>query len=173
MQSIDTGKPILLSSLSCLRTSSSPTGQYAAASKSRWSHIRNGFEVGSRRRHRLDSRRKSLVGFSLSGLYAHGSSQAASGIGRETALAFAEAGAKAVVFADINLEEAKKAADESKKEARHAEYRALAVELDIAEEASVQNLITTILQEFGRIDYAVNSAGVSTVLGRWLTIAKY
>lgn len=38
------------------------------------------------------------------GTHAHITRQAASGIGKETALAFAEAGAKAIVFADINLQ---------------------------------------------------------------------
>ncbi|KAJ4394905.1 hypothetical protein N0V93_004125 [Gnomoniopsis smithogilvyi] len=88
------------------------------------------------------------------------SSQAASGIGRETALAFAEAGAKGVIFADINLDGAQKAADESKQGARHVEYCALAIQLDIANDASVQSLVAAAVNEFGRIDYAVNSAGV-------------
>lgn len=90
-------------------------------------------------------------------------SQAASGIGRETALAFAEAGAKGVIFADLDVEGAQKVADESKQGAKHAEYRALAVQLDIANEASVQSLVATTLKEFGRVDYAVNSAGVSVL----------
>ncbi|KAJ4425213.1 hypothetical protein N0V82_000022 [Gnomoniopsis sp. IMI 355080] len=85
---------------------------------------------------------------------------AASGIGRETALAFADAGAKAVIFADLNLEGAQKAAEESKQGAKHTEYRALAFQLDIAEGSSVQSLVATALVVFGRIDYAVNSAGV-------------
>lgn len=126
-------------------------------------HIRNGFQVDSRRRHRPRSWCKypepvvCLVRF---GAYAHVTVQAASGIGKETALAFAEAGAKGVVFADINLQGAQGVADESRKGAKHAEYRALAVQLDITEEASVQNLVATVLKEFGRVDYAVNSVGL-------------
>ncbi|KAI3394961.1 hypothetical protein diail_2019 [Diaporthe ilicicola] len=85
---------------------------------------------------------------------------AASGIGKETALAFAEAGAKGVVFADINHEVAQKVAEESKGLARHPDYQALVIKLDIGDEQSVQGLVTTTVKELGRIDYAVNSAGI-------------
>ncbi|KAI0897529.1 oxidoreductase [Annulohypoxylon nitens] len=85
---------------------------------------------------------------------------AAAGIGKETALAFAEAGAKGVVFADINHEGAEAAAEESRKYARHAEYRALAIKVDMIDTEGVQNLVTSTIKEFGRIDYAVNSAGI-------------
>jgi NAD(P)-dependent dehydrogenase (short-subunit alcohol dehydrogenase family) len=92
------------------------------------------------------------------------SQKAAGGIGKETALAFAEAGAKGVVFADIDDTGAKAVAEESKKSAKQVEYRALAVKVDMDDAESVQNLITTAVNEFGRIDYAVNSAGVSIAL---------
>ncbi|KAF7531941.1 hypothetical protein G7054_g8403 [Neopestalotiopsis clavispora] len=84
---------------------------------------------------------------------------AAGGIGKETALAFAEAGARGVVFADVNHEGIKAAAEESSKYARHAEYRALAIKVDLTDAQSVQDLVETTAKEFGRIDYAVNSAG--------------
>lgn len=71
---------------------------------------------------------------------------------------------KAVVLADINYEGAQKVAEESKSIAKHPDYQALAVKLDIGDEQSVQDLIATAVKEFGRIDYAVNSAGVSIVL---------
>ncbi|KAK7736177.1 PFAM short chain dehydrogenase [Cytospora paraplurivora] len=85
---------------------------------------------------------------------------AASGIGKETVLAYAEAGAKGVVIADINLEAAQQVAEESKKVAKHSDYKVLAVKLDIGDEKSVQGLVTETVKEFGRIDYAVNSAGI-------------
>ncbi|OTA69479.1 oxidoreductase [Hypoxylon sp. EC38] len=85
---------------------------------------------------------------------------AARGIGKETALAFAEAGAKGVVFADINHEGVKAVAEESRKYAKHAEYRALAVKVDVTDAESVQSLVTSTVREFGRVDYAVNSAGI-------------
>ena len=86
--------------------------------------------------------------------------QAASGIGKETAFAFAEAGAKGVAFADINEEGALAAAEHSKDFAENANFKAIAVTVDITDEASVDNMVQTALKEFGRIDYSVNSAGV-------------
>ena len=86
--------------------------------------------------------------------------QAASGIGKETALSFAEAGAKGVALADINEEGALAAAEESKKCAKDASFKAIAVKVDITDETSVDNMVQTALKEFGRIDYSVNSAGV-------------
>ena len=86
--------------------------------------------------------------------------QAASGIGKEAAFAFAEAGALGVAFADINEEGALAAAEESKKFAENASFKAIAVKVDITDEASVDEMVQTALKEFGRIDYSVNSAGV-------------
>ncbi|KAG6354645.1 hypothetical protein INS49_004663 [Diaporthe citri] len=82
------------------------------------------------------------------------------GRGKETALSFAEAGVEAVVCADLNEEGAKQVVEESKRYAKHAGFRAIAVRLDIADEESVKSLIAMTVQEFGRIDFAVNSAGV-------------
>ncbi|XXH02349.1 hypothetical protein Hte_008722 [Hypoxylon texense] len=85
---------------------------------------------------------------------------AAGGIGKETALAFAEAGAQGVVFADINENGVKEAAEESRKYATNKDFRPLAIRVDITDEASVQSMVDTTVSEFGRIDYSVNSAGV-------------
>ncbi|KAL1846317.1 hypothetical protein Daus18300_014300 [Diaporthe australafricana] len=86
---------------------------------------------------------------------------AAAGIGKETAFAFAEAGVKGVAFADLNEQAAQEAATESKKYATNAEYQSLVVKVDVADEAAVQEMVDRVVKEFGRIDYAVNSAGVS------------
>ena len=88
-------------------------------------------------------------------------SQAAAGIGKEVALALAEAGTEAVVLADIHEKGAQEAAEESKKSAKHPDYRAMPLRMDIADEASVQNMVDTTIERFGRIDYSVNSAGIS------------
>ena len=42
----------------------------------------------------------------------------------------------------------------------HGSYEAIAIKVDIVDEASVHNKVQTILDEFGRIDYSVHSAGV-------------
>ena len=95
--------------------------------------------------------------------------EAASGIGKETALAFAEAGARGVAFADLNEEGASAAAEESKKLARDASFKAIAVKVDITNETSVDNMVQTALKEFNRIDYSVNSAGVCHT-SRWFFV---
>ena len=88
-------------------------------------------------------------------------SQAGSGIGRETAYAFAEAGAAGVVFADVNVESAQAASTASKKFATSSDYRGVAVKVDALSLASVRDMVEETMKHFGRIDYCVNSAGVS------------
>lgn len=85
----------------------------------------------------------------------------ASGIGKETGFLFAEAGAKAIAFADIDEKGAEEAAAKSKELATNPEYRAIALVVDVRDEASVQAIIDATVKEFGRIDYGVNCAGVS------------
>jgi len=83
-----------------------------------------------------------------------------SGIGRDCAIAYAIEGALGVVFADINVDAAQNAANDSKKVATNAEYRAVAVLVDVTQESSVNAMVQMALREFQRIDYSVNSAGV-------------
>ncbi|KAJ2978635.1 hypothetical protein NUW58_g7436 [Xylaria curta] len=90
---------------------------------------------------------------------------AAGGIGKEVALAFAESGVHGVVFADINEQGAEEAAEESRKYATATNFRAIAVKVDVTDEASVQNMVDTAIREFGRIDYSVNSAGMGNISG--------
>lgn len=90
----------------------------------------------------------------------HSSCQAASGIGQDTGFAFAEAGARAVIFADIDFAGAAESVEQSRKYASNADYDSLAVEVNVADEASVQRMVYLAIAKFGRIDYNVNSAGV-------------
>ena len=82
----------------------------------------------------------------------------ASGIGKATALCFAREGAE-VAIADLNLEKGKNACIEIEKFNRSA----LAVEVDVADEESVQHSVQAVLERFGRIDILVNNAGISWV----------
>lgn len=66
-----------------------------------------------------------------------------------------------MAFADLNEQGAQEAAAESKKYATNPEYQSLAIKVDIADEPAVQQMVDRTVKEFGRIDYAVNSAGVS------------
>ena len=86
--------------------------------------------------------------------------KAAAGIGRETAFAFAEAGAQSIVFADLHQQGATEAATESKALAKHSEYAATALEVNVADATSVQAMVEKTIELFGRIDYFIHSAGV-------------
>jgi len=80
-----------------------------------------------------------------------------SGIGRATALAFAEAGAR-VVIGDIRE---RPIGDEAPTVdiIRRGGGRALFVETDVAQKSQVSTFVGRALQEFGRVDILVNNAG--------------
>jgi len=80
---------------------------------------------------------------------------ASSGIGRATALAFAEAGAS-VVLAARREEPLRVAA----RECERTGARALAVPTDVRDEAAVQRLADTAVEHLGGLDVWVNNAGV-------------
>ena len=86
---------------------------------------------------------------------------ASSGIGRATALAFAEAGAT-VVLAARREQALRQAASEC--ESRGAQ--ALAVPTDVRDQAAVERLAQTAEDRFGHVDVWVNNAGVS-LFGRF------
>eukprot|EP01136_Pigoraptor_vietnamica_P007820 Opistho-1_new@42389 len=81
---------------------------------------------------------------------------ASSGIGKATAVAFAESGAK-VIVSDVN--ETAGMATVSELVVLGAE--AIFVKCNIAERAEVQSLINQSIEKFGRIDCAVLSAGIA------------
>src|SRR5438309_6564209 len=81
---------------------------------------------------------------------------AGAGIGRATALAMAEVGAT-VAAADIDLAAAQRTADQAAGNAR----RAIAIEADCGDVASIDAMIVRTLAEFGRLDVIVNNAGVT------------
>ncbi len=85
---------------------------------------------------------------------------AAMGIGRGIAARFAAEGA-AVVLADIAKDEGEKAAAEIKKKGA----RAVFVPCDVTKNAQVQAMVRRALDEFGKIDILVNSAGGVPGLG--------
>ena len=65
-----------------------------------------------------------------------------------------------MVFTDINLASAQLASEESKAIATNPSYRALALAVDVSSEKNVDAMVAEVVVEFGRIDYAVSSAGV-------------
>ena len=83
---------------------------------------------------------------------------AASGIGKEIARSFAEAGAT-VAIADRNAAAADAAADEL----RSAGGRSLGIAMDVTSESEVDSGIAAVVEAFGRIDVLVSNAGIQIV----------
>jgi rhamnulose-1-phosphate aldolase/alcohol dehydrogenase len=84
---------------------------------------------------------------------------AASGIGRATARLLAERGAH-VVVADLNAEGAQAVAEEIV--AAQGLRRALAVSVDVADEAAVEQMVRRTVLAYGGLDILVASAGLAT-----------
>lgn len=82
---------------------------------------------------------------------------ASAGIGRATAIEFARRGAS-VVVADLNRDRGKETVDEIER----AGGTGLFVEVDVADEASVQQMVQAGVKAFGRLDYLVNNAGIAS-----------
>jgi 3-oxoacyl-[acyl-carrier protein] reductase len=82
---------------------------------------------------------------------------AAQGIGRAIAETLAQRGAQ-VVVADLQVEKAEATAKEI---AADTGQRAIAVEVDVADNASAKAMIDRAISEFGRIDILVNNAGIT------------
>lgn len=83
-----------------------------------------------------------------------------SGIGRATALAFARAGAD-VVVAGRSVERGEDVAAQLK----DLGSQAMSVPCDVTRSGDVQGLVDRILKTFGRLDVAVNSAGIFEFTG--------
>ena len=81
---------------------------------------------------------------------------AGQGIGRATALALAEAGAR-VVVADIAGQQAEATAESIMSTQR----RALAIQADVGDLADIDRMVRQAMDTFGQIDILVNNAGVT------------
>lgn len=79
------------------------------------------------------------------------------GLGRAFALGLAEAGADVVVTSRTQS-----AVDQVAAEVEKVGRQALAVQLDVSDEKSVQNAVKKTLKEFGKIDILINNAGICT-----------
>ena len=82
---------------------------------------------------------------------------AASGVGRASALRFAEEGAR-VACVDLDLDEAK----ETARQIEAAGGTAVAVGADVSREADVVAMIEAAAEQFGRLDVLFNNAGIPT-----------
>jgi len=90
---------------------------------------------------------------------------AASGIGRATALAFAGRGA-VVIVSDIT----EAAGEETVQQIEQAGGQAQFIKADVAQVAEVLAMVQTISQTYGRLDFAINNAGIG---GRGANVADY
>jgi NAD(P)-dependent dehydrogenase (short-subunit alcohol dehydrogenase family) len=80
---------------------------------------------------------------------------AGSGIGRTTAIEFADRGAS-VVVADIDTE----GGEETAELIGDAGGEATFVETDVTDAAATEAMVETAVEEYGRLDYAFNNAGI-------------
>jgi NAD(P)-dependent dehydrogenase (short-subunit alcohol dehydrogenase family) len=87
-----------------------------------------------------------------------------SGIGRETAVLFAKAGAKVVVAGRREVK-----GKETVELIRAAGGDGLFVKTDVSRAADVEGLVRKTVEKFGRLDVAFNNAGIE---GNWLPIAE-
>ena len=78
-------------------------------------------------------------------------------------MTLASRGAHTIICADINLEAAKQTAEKSQsyKAGNTSDYKAHALHVDVRDESSVGQMVDKAKWLFGRIDYFVNTAGVS------------
>ena len=83
---------------------------------------------------------------------------AASGIGKEIAIEYAKQGAK-VVIADLALTAAQAAADEIKK----AGGEAMAVAMNVTDEAQVDQGVAEAVKAYGGIDVLISNAGIQII----------
>lgn len=90
------------------------------------------------------------------------------GIGRALAQALAEAGAD-VAIADV-LDEA--AVETAEKIASHTGRATLAVKADISDAAQVEKMVDAVMSRFGRLDIAVNNAGITIPIAEFTEVSQ-
>jgi len=80
----------------------------------------------------------------------------ASGIGKATALAFARYGARVAIITGHSV----KAAEETVRQIKDMGSEAIFVQCDVSKEPQVEAMVSSVVSEFGAIDFAFNNAGV-------------
>ncbi|KAF4419344.1 hypothetical protein F53441_14434 [Fusarium austroafricanum] len=84
---------------------------------------------------------------------------AASGIGQQTAITFAQHGVTKLALADVNQEALFASIEALKKQFPNVEL--LSLHLDVRDSVQVKEGIAKTVRKFGRLDIAVNNAGIS------------
>lgn len=88
-----------------------------------------------------------------------------SGIGRCTALLLARENCQGIALADVNETGLAKVKAELESVATNPGFRCITVVVNVSDEASVRTMIAKVVEEFGRIDFAANIAGIGAVKG--------
>lgn len=83
---------------------------------------------------------------------------AGSGIGQHTAYAFARYGVKKMALTDIKPENLETTVAQLKKDYSDVEIEA--IQMDTSKEEDVDRSIAQTVKRFGRLDFAVNNAGI-------------
>lgn len=86
---------------------------------------------------------------------------AGSGIGRSTALAFAEAGAK-VVVSDVNEPGGRETVDQIRQKGGEAVF----ISCNVASATEVDNAVRQTVETYGRLDIGINNAGIGGEFAR-------
>lgn len=82
------------------------------------------------------------------------------GIGREICISFAVSGVSGLVLAGRNHADLETTASKASAKATNPKFGVLIVTGDISVEADITDLVSKAVSKFGRLDYAVNNAGV-------------
>src|SRR6476469_5690618 len=77
------------------------------------------------------------------------------GLGEATTRVLSKAGAT-VIPVDIKHEQVKKLAEELTQN----EQKAMGIQLDVSDEKNVQEVIDTVMKEYGKLDGIINNAGI-------------
>ena len=86
---------------------------------------------------------------------------AASGMGREVARKMAQDGAAGVALLDLNADALEKVKAEVQPLSANKDFKIVTHALDVSDEDAINKAVESVKQAFGRIDYAVNSAGIA------------
>lgn len=90
-----------------------------------------------------------------------------SGIGRETAVLFAQHGAS-LAIADLNPE----GGQETIQMIRKAGGTAVFIQTDVAQAAQVENMVNEVVGQYGRLDIAFNNAGIEGAPVRTIDVTE-
>jgi NAD(P)-dependent dehydrogenase (short-subunit alcohol dehydrogenase family) len=85
---------------------------------------------------------------------------AASGIGRAIVRLLAREGCAGIALTDINLPSAQTVQKELEALATNPDFKCVAIQVDVQDEQSIITMVKQTVGAFGRIDYAVNCAGI-------------